>query len=49
MNNVIASVVNRYNWPPDIVGGLFYDRVDYKGIEYWYDQVKIESDKSKAT
>jgi hypothetical protein len=26
-------------WPPNIIGGLFYDRIDYLGLLFWYDTV----------
>jgi hypothetical protein len=36
---MIKSVVREHNWSPDIVGDLFFDSIDYKGLEFWYNDV----------
>lgn len=41
---MVTSVVSKYKWSPDIIGDLFFDAEDYHGLEFWYNQVKEESD-----
>lgn len=36
---MIKTVVGQYHWPPDIIGGLYYDKQDYHGLPWWYDEV----------
>jgi hypothetical protein len=36
---MVRSVAREYNWPPKVIGGLFLDRRDYKGLYYWYDAI----------
>lgn len=36
---MIKTVVREYHWPPDHIGGLFIDDMDYKGLEFWYNDV----------
>jgi hypothetical protein len=37
---MIKSVVREFHWPPEVIGGFFIDDQDYKGLEYWYDDVR---------
>jgi len=39
INNSIKTIVREYKWSPDIIGDLFFDREDYRGLYYWYDDV----------
>lgn len=34
------SVAREHHWPPNVIGGLFFDAVDYKGLTYWYNDAK---------
>ena len=27
-------------WPPDVLGGLFFDAQDHLGLEYWYEEIQ---------
>ncbi len=38
-NNILKSIVREYKWTPDVIGSLFFDRQDYTGLLYWYDDV----------
>lgn len=33
---MVKSVARVYNWPPNVIGGLFIDDWDYRGLEYWF-------------
>lgn len=44
LKNMVISVVRDTKWPPDVIGGLFIDGIDYMGLEYWYDDVKQVSE-----
>lgn len=37
---MIASVAREYKWPPEVLGGLFFDAEDYEGLEFWYNDIK---------
>lgn len=37
---MVKSVVREHHWPPDIIGGLYFDAIDYEGLVYWYQDVK---------
>lgn len=37
---MIKSIVNEYHWPPNIINEMYCDDFDYKGIKYWYDNLK---------
>lgn len=41
---MVATVVGKYRWSPEIIGDLFFDAEDYFGLEFWYNQVKEESE-----
>lgn len=45
---MIRTVVREYHWPPQVVGGLFFDAEDYKGLEYWYNVCKKDADDIKS-
>jgi hypothetical protein len=45
---MVKSVVREHHWTPDIIGRLFFDRLDYKGLLYWYDDVKEMDKEMKA-
>ena len=34
-------------WAPDILGALFIDDRDYEGLQFWYNDIKEQSDKLK--
>lgn len=36
---MIKTVVREHHWPPDTIGGLFVDDIDYKGLLFWYNDV----------
>lgn len=36
---MIKSVVREFHWAPSVVGALYFDSIDYEGLEYWYDDV----------
>ena len=36
---MIKSVVREHHWAPDTLGVLFYDREDYLGLLYWYEDI----------
>lgn len=42
---MIVSVAREYKWPPEILGGLFFDAEDVYGLEFWYNDV-VEQDKN---
>lgn len=44
---MIKSIVREHHWPPDIIGGLFVDNLDYHGLIYWYEDVKELSEELK--
>jgi len=39
---VITTVVDKYHWPPEVIGGLFIDDEDYEGILFWYNLIEEE-------
>lgn len=41
---VVKTIIRTYEWPPSEIGGLFFDRIDYEGLLYWYDDA-IEMNK----
>lgn len=47
MNPIIKSVVNHYKWTPQEVDELYCDDIDFKGLIYWYNEVKDIVSKSK--
>lgn len=47
---MIKTVVRQYHWSPDIIGDLFIDDQDYKGLEFWHaDAIEINSEMKKTT
>jgi hypothetical protein len=46
---MIKSVVREYHWSPAVVGDLYFDRQDFLGLEYWFDDVKELQDQIKNT
>jgi hypothetical protein len=44
---MVKSVVRTYHWPPDVIGGLFIDNEDYRGLLYWYNDVIDQKPKKK--
>lgn len=38
-HNIIKTVVREYKWPPEVIGGFFFDDHDFDGIEYWYEDI----------
>lgn len=36
---MIYSVVMQLRWSPSEIDCLFLDNLDFKGLEYWYDNV----------
>lgn len=36
---MVKTVVREHHWPPDVIGGLFVDDADSKGLEFWYDDI----------
>ena len=44
---MIRTVAREYKWPPEVLGGLYFDRQDYLGLEYWYDDVMDMIEKAK--
>lgn len=36
---MIKQVVLELKWLPSQVGSLFIDNIDYRGLEYWHDEV----------
>jgi hypothetical protein len=42
---MIRNVVREHSWSPDIIGDLFIDDQDYRGLEYWdTDVVKLNKE-----
>ena len=37
---MIVSIARNYYWTPDEIEKLFVDRIDYKGLVYWYDDAR---------
>jgi len=36
---MFRTVAREHHWPPQILGGLYLDRVDHLGLEFWVDDV----------
>lgn len=32
-------MVREFKWPPNVIGGLFIDDEDYRGIMFWYNDL----------
>jgi len=39
-DNVVKSVVRFHHWEPEKIDKLFMDDFDFKGLYYWYEDVK---------
>jgi len=46
---MILTIVRSFNWTPDTIDKLYVDEIDYHGLVYWYNDIKNEIDKNKAT
>jgi hypothetical protein len=51
---MVKSCVREYHWPPSVIEEMYLDDIDYKGIEFWYNdlvdirnQIKAKKDKKK--
>lgn len=44
---MILSVVREHHWPPDKIGGLFVDDMDWLGLEFWYNDLRALNDELK--
>lgn len=44
---MMISVAREFKWSPDILGDLFFDDEDYKGLKFWYNDVLEMSKKLK--
>ncbi len=31
--------MREHHWPPETIGRLFFDAIDYNGLEYWYNDI----------
>lgn len=45
---MIVSVVREHHWPPEKLGGLFLDDADFRGLEFWYNDVLKCDEEIKA-
>ena len=36
---MIRSVVREYKWSPSVIGDLYFDSEDYKGLIFWYEDI----------
>jgi hypothetical protein len=41
---MFASLTREHHWPPSVLEGLFFDREDYEGLQFWIDDL-IEMNK----
>lgn len=44
---MIRSVIREHHWSPKEVGDFYLDDSDYKGLEFWYNDVKEMHDELK--
>lgn len=45
---MIITVVREHHWPPHIIDNLFLDDQDYKGLEFWYNDIcKVHEELTK--
>lgn len=47
-DSVVKTIARTYNWPPSEIGGFFFDRMDYRGLLYWYDDALAMNAETKA-
>lgn len=45
---MLITIIREYKWPPDIIGGLFVDDEDYRGVVYLYNDIVKTSKELKA-
>jgi hypothetical protein len=45
---MIKTLVREHHWSPNTIGDLFVDTVDYKGLEFWYNDI-VETTKELET
>lgn len=45
---MIASVAREFKWPPEVLGGLFFDAEDYEGLMFWYNDIKDQHKELKS-
>lgn len=38
-HTTIKNVVRETKWAPEIIGALFFDDIDYLGIDYWNNDI----------
>lgn len=43
---MFLSLGREHHWPPSVLGGLFFDRQDYYGLLFWYDDMVALSKKT---
>jgi hypothetical protein len=41
------SVVRSFNWRSIDIDNLYLDCIDYHGLEFWYEDVKLQINKNK--
>lgn len=44
---MIKTVAREYKWPPEVLGGLYFDDQDYEGLVFWYNDVLEMIEKAK--
>jgi hypothetical protein len=37
---MFSSLVREFHWPPSVLEGLFFDGEDYRGLFFWYNDIK---------
>jgi hypothetical protein len=37
---MIKTVALVYKWSPNVLESLYFDEVDHRGLEYWYNDAK---------
>lgn len=43
---MILTVVRSFNWSVFEIDEMYIDGIDYKGLEYWYNDIKLTTPKS---
>lgn len=38
----MRMVALELHWPPDTLGGLYFDRIDYEGLLFWTDEIEAQ-------
>jgi hypothetical protein len=42
------TVVREFHWEPRVLGSLYFDEIDHKGLIFWYnDVVKVHEEMKK--